>query len=150
MRPTRAALLVAATCLTPALLLATPAFAAGPAVTPTPTHAKAASGTPVDEMSKGDLAFAIARLLAEESTGQGVRREARKALDGTVEDMRAFVKTGYRLARAEDDRFAILRMLNRADLGPALRKAAEKAVSDNVPEDMRHFLEVGQYELGAK
>lgn len=73
-------------------------------------------------------------------------REATKALDGTVEDMRAFLETGYRLARAEDDRVAVARILADATISDALRAAAGTAI-DGTPEELRYFLEVGQYEV---
>ncbi|MFJ6120060.1 hypothetical protein ACIQIC_26315, partial [Streptomyces sp. NPDC092129] len=105
MRPTRAALLVVATALTPALLLSAPAFAtASPAPT---TTVAVTSDTPVDEMSEAELRAAIADIVADEDNGEAVVREADKALNGTVDDMRTFLKTGYRLARAEDDRVAV-------------------------------------------
>ncbi|MGW7599838.1 ALF repeat-containing protein [Streptomyces antimycoticus] len=69
------------------------------------------SDTPVDEMSEDELRAAIAAILADEDSGRGVVREANEALNGTVDDMRTFLKTGYRLAQAEDDRVAIARIL---------------------------------------
>ncbi|MEU0039523.1 ALF repeat-containing protein, partial [Streptomyces sp. NPDC006333] len=105
MRPTRAALLVVATALTPALLFTAPAFAAGPQAPA--TTVSTTSDTPVDEMSEAELRTAITDILADENSGVAVVREANEALSGTVEDMRAFLKTGYRLAQAEDDRVAV-------------------------------------------
>ncbi|MFK0321484.1 ALF repeat-containing protein, partial [Streptomyces sp. NPDC090231] len=118
MRLTRAALAVAATALTPALLLTTPAFAAGSSSAPATVTAPAATddpGTPVDDMSEEELRIAILRIMADEDSGKGVTREANKALDGTVEDMRAFLKTGYRLAQAEDDSVTIVKLLANPD-----------------------------------
>ncbi|MCK8435246.1 hypothetical protein G3I77_20160, partial [Streptomyces sp. D2-8] len=112
MRLTRGALIVAATVLTPAILLTSPAFAAGsPSASTAVTATSQTDGTPVDEMDEHDLRVAILRILADEDSGRGVTREANEALDGTVEDMREFLKTGYRLAQAEDDRVAIARIL---------------------------------------
>ncbi|MEW1693363.1 ALF repeat-containing protein, partial [Streptomyces sp. NPDC091263] len=110
MRLTRAALAVAATALTPALLLATPAFAAhagASSTTATSATGTAGSATPAGDMSEDDLRIAILRILADEDSGTRVTREANEALDGTVEDMRTFLETGYRLAQAEDDSVAI-------------------------------------------
>ncbi|RDG34578.1 ALF repeat-containing protein [Streptomyces corynorhini] len=146
MRPTRAALLVVATALTPALLLTTPAFATGPTATSASTTVLATSETPVDEMSEDDLRIAVLRVLAREDSGRAVVREANKALDGTVEDLRAFLKTGYRLAQAEDDRVAIARILADPTISDALRAAAEEVI-DGTPEELRYFVEVGQYEV---
>jgi hypothetical protein len=86
-------------------------------------------------------------LLADEGTGRGVTREADEALDGTVEDMREFLKTGYRLARAEDDRVAVARILADPNISAALRAAAEDVI-DGTPEELRYFLEVGRHEVG--
>ncbi|MFI1924677.1 hypothetical protein ACH45J_20995, partial [Streptomyces sp. NPDC020377] len=70
-----------------------------------------------------------------------------KALDiGTPEALRAFLETGYRLARAEDDRVAVARILADPKISAALRAAAEKAI-DGTPEELRYFLEVGRYEV---
>ncbi|MFH9571087.1 hypothetical protein ACH4MG_11135 [Streptomyces sp. NPDC017454] len=148
MRLTRVTLAVAAGALAPALLLATPSFAA----TPTPPSVAAAvdTGSPYDEMDADDLRVAIARTLADPASGRRVIREANELLDGaTVEEMRAWLETGHRLAQAEDDRVAITRILADPDSSDALRAAAGAALDDNTPEGLRHFLEVGQYEVGS-
>ncbi|MFE3069959.1 hypothetical protein ACFXGN_09835, partial [Streptomyces sp. NPDC059247] len=56
------------------------------------------------------------------------------------------LKTGYRLAQAEDDRFYTLRLLANPNISPALRAAANAALDDNSPEALRHFRLKGQYE----
>ncbi|MER6556634.1 ALF repeat-containing protein, partial [Streptomyces sp. NPDC001027] len=109
MRQHRVALLVTATALGPALLFASPAFAAGAPAAATATAATAtaaaATDTPVDEMSLDDLRVAVARILGDKASGKAVVREANRALDaGTADALRAFLETGFRLARAEDDR----------------------------------------------
>ncbi|MFI2642901.1 ALF repeat-containing protein [Streptomyces sp. NPDC018610] len=143
MRPTRAALTAAAIALAPALLLSTPAFAAG-ATTPSVTATAAPDeSSPYDTMPEEDLRIAILRVLAAPDTGKGVRYAADKALDGTVEDMRAFLKTGYRLAQAEDDSVAIFRVLAQPESGKAVHREAEKALTDGSPEALRAFLTTG-------
>ncbi|AGP56615.1 ALF repeat-containing protein [Streptomyces rapamycinicus] len=144
MRPTRAVLLVVATALTPALLLTAPAFASGSAAPVTATVATV-SDTPVDEMSEDELRAAIAAILADEDSGRGVTREANEALNGTVDDMRTFLKTGYRLAQAEDDRVAIARILHVATQNNDKRviEEANKLLDNNSPEEMRAWLESG-------
>ena len=154
MRPIRravrhTALLVAATAVAPALFLAAPAHAADT----TSTSTAVAAYTPVDPstvdtMSDDDLRVAVARILGYPDSGKGVIREANKALDGTVDDLRTFLKTGYRLAQAEDDRVAVARILADKTISPGLRAAAE-AVIDGTPEELRYFIEVGQYEVDA-
>ncbi|MFF5585071.1 ALF repeat-containing protein [Streptomyces hygroscopicus] len=145
MRPTRAALLVVATALTPALLFTAPAFASGSAAPATATTAAAVSGTPVDEMSEDELRAAIAVILADEDSGKAVVREAAEALNGTVEDMRTFLKTGYRLAQAEDDRVAIARILHIATQNKDRRviEEANKLLDSDSPEEIRAWLETG-------
>ncbi|MCQ8186953.1 ALF repeat-containing protein [Streptomyces rugosispiralis] len=147
MRPTRAVLLVVATALTPALLFTAPAFANGSAA-PVTTTVATVSDTPVDEMSEDELRAAIAAILADEDSGRGVVREANEALNGTVDDMRAFLKTGYRLAQAEDDRVAIARILYAARQNNDKRVIGEANKlldnnSNNSPEEMRAWLETG-------
>ncbi|MFF3204950.1 ALF repeat-containing protein [Streptomyces sp. NPDC002962] len=143
----RAALLVTATALTPALLFTGPAFATGTTAATVPaTTAKASvvtTDTPVDDMSEEDLRVAIARILADEDSGRRVLREADEALDGTVEDMRTFLKTGYRLAQAEDDRVAVFRILADKDSGKGVVREANKALDAGTPEALRAFLETG-------
>jgi Short repeats of unknown function len=149
MRSTRAALVVAATALTPALLFSTPAFAAAPKApsshtTATPAAAKATSDTPVDEMTEAQLRAAIADILAT-NNGTAVVREANKALDGTVDDMRAFLKTGYQQAQFEDDRVEIAHLLfvatNNGD--KAVIKGCNDALDAGTPEAVRAFRETG-------
>ncbi len=103
------------------------------------------SDTPVDEMSEDELRAAIAAILADEDSGRGVVREANEALNGTVDDMRTFLKTGYRLAQAEDDRVAIARILHVATQNNDKRviEEANKLLDNNSPEEMRAWLETG-------
>ncbi|KJK40926.1 hypothetical protein UK15_03795 [Streptomyces variegatus] len=96
-----------------------------------------------------DDRVAIARILAsaDPKSDRAVIREANEALDAnTPETLRAFLETGHRLARAEDDRVRIARILADPTISDALRAAAEDAV-DGTPEELRYFLEVGQYEV---
>jgi hypothetical protein len=98
-------------------------------------------------MSEDDLRVAVLRILANKDGGKAVVREANKALDdGSPEARRTFLKAGYRLAQAEDDRAAIARILANPAISDALRRAAENAI-DGTPEELRYFVEVGQYEV---
>ncbi|GGQ61736.1 ALF repeat-containing protein [Streptomyces asoensis] len=156
MRQHRAALIIAAGALAPALLLTTPAFATGAAGATTAAPAATVTNTtttttdiPVDEMSEDDLRIAVLRILADARSGKAVVREANRALDaGTADALRAFLKTGLRLAQAEDDRVAVARILADPTISSALRKAAEKAI-EGTPEELRYFLETGRYEVDA-
>ncbi|MFF2851927.1 ALF repeat-containing protein [Streptomyces sp. NPDC058001] len=149
MRLTRATLAVAAGALAPALLLSTPSLAAAaPASTAT---AASAANSPYDDTDPDDLRIAILRILADPDSGKRVTREANQLLDnGTADEMRAWLETGYRLAQAEDDRVAIARLLADPGISDALRAAANAALDDNRPEALRYFLEVGQYEVDNK
>ncbi|MDU0303901.1 ALF repeat-containing protein [Streptomyces sp. PAL114] len=114
MRQHRAGLLVAATALAPALLLSTPAFAGPSAAPATATTATVSSGTPVDEMTEDELRAAITAIMEAEASGRSVTEAATRALDGTVDDMRTFLKTGHPAAQADDDRFALFVILGKA------------------------------------
>ncbi len=137
MRPIRravrhTALLVAATAVAPALFLATPAHAADT----TSTSTVVAAYSPVDPTTVDTM--------SDPDSGKAVTRTANAALDGTVDDLRTFLKTGYRLAQAEDDRVAVFRILADPTISPALRA---EAVVDGTPEELRYFISVGQYEV---
>ncbi|MFG2387174.1 ALF repeat-containing protein [Streptomyces avermitilis] len=132
MNKTRATLVVAATALTPVLLLAGPSFAAAPAAPHT--------STVVD--SDEDNAVVIARILADPASGKAVVREANKALDGTPADRAAFLSTGYAKAQDEDNTFAIVRILADPASGKAVVREANKAL-DGTPADRAAFLKGG-------
>ncbi|MGY0067465.1 ALF repeat-containing protein [Streptomyces sp. QTS137] len=94
------------------------------------------------------LRIAILRILSAPDSGKRVTREANQLLDnGTVEEMRAWLGTGYRVARFEGDRVAVFRILAGPGISDALRAAAETAPDERTPEALRHFLEVGRYEV---
>ncbi|MCF1598324.1 ALF repeat-containing protein [Streptomyces muensis] len=143
MRPTRAALALVATALTPALVLATPAVAATSATTVATASDVAGSG--VDDMSDDDVRVAIMRIIADPDTGRAVYAAAQKAMDGTIEDQRYFLETGRWIAQAEDDRVAIARILATADpkTDRAVIREANEALDTNTPEALRAFLETG-------
>ncbi|MGW5355113.1 ALF repeat-containing protein [Streptomyces sp. NPDC004031] len=163
MRPTRVALLIAATALTPALLLTAPAFAAGtpaPAplatsatpitpITPTPATACPADpstdGTPVDQLTEDQLRAALQDVLADPNAGRAVLREAGAALGGTADGTRAFFLTGCRTAQAEDDSFTIARILSvaRQNGDTHVQQAGSDALDAGTPEALRAFLETG-------
>lgn len=147
MRLTRAALVAAVGVLAPGLLLSTPSFAADTTASPviaSATTAGADADSPYDSMSEDDLRIAILRILADDSTGKGVRREAQKALDGTVEDMRYFLKTGRWIAQDEDNTFAIVKILADPTTGKAVYREAQKAL-DGTAADRSYFLETGRW-----
>ncbi|MFF3190928.1 ALF repeat-containing protein [Streptomyces misionensis] len=161
MRLTRAALTVAATALTPALLLSAPAFAEGTATTAAvATTVTTASDVPVGDMSDDDLRVAVLRVAvlrildaAQQNNDKAVVRAANAALDdGSPEALRAFLETGYRQAQAEDDRVAIARILGVAQQNndKAVVRAANAALDDGSPEALRAFLETGYRQAQAE
>ncbi|MFJ6015190.1 ALF repeat-containing protein, partial [Streptomyces sp. NPDC092952] len=154
MRQHRASLLVVTAALTPVLLLTAPAFAAGSTATSAGTQAAVAatSDKPVDEMSEDELRAAITAILVDGKSGRGVLRDANAALNGTVDDMRAFLRTGYWEAQAEDDRVAIARIISKARTNGDKRVSAEAngLLDRNSPEEMRAWLETGYWEAQAE
>ncbi|RNG28226.1 hypothetical protein [Streptomyces botrytidirepellens] len=139
MRPTRVALLVVATALTPALLFTAPAFAGGSAASATTTTVAAE-----------DDRVASARILhvARQNNDKRVIEEANKLLESdSPDELRAWLDTGYRLAQAEDDAVYIVRMLTNPNISDALRAAINATLDDGSPETLRYFREVGQYEV---
>ncbi|MFK0255651.1 ALF repeat-containing protein [Streptomyces sp. NPDC090445] len=143
MKTNRIALALTAGALAPALLLATPALAAGPASPPAVgVVAGAASDSPYDTMSETDLRVAILRIIADPASGKGVNREAQKALNGTVEDMRRFLKTGLAIAQDEDNRVAVTRLFADPASGKAVIREATKAI-EGTAADRTAFLKTG-------
>ncbi|MYQ49202.1 hypothetical protein GTW40_29995, partial [Streptomyces sp. SID4985] len=108
MRLSRVTLAVAAGALAPALLLATPSFAAGTSSAGA-VAVTAQVGSPYDDMDDDDLRVALVSLLANPASGQRVKQEINALLDrDDPAEMRAWLETGYALAQAEDDRVAIV------------------------------------------
>ncbi|CAM5632213.1 ALF repeat-containing protein [Streptomyces avidinii] len=141
MKLTRSALALTVGALAPALLLATPALAAGPAAAaPAKVAAVTAGESPYDTMSDADLRVEVARILAT-NPGKGVTRAANRALDGTTEDVRTFLKTGLAKAQDEDNMVAILRILNTKP-GKGVTREINKAL-DGTPADRVAFLATG-------
>ncbi|MFG2978097.1 ALF repeat-containing protein [Streptomyces sp. NPDC048331] len=141
MKLTRTALALTVGALAPALLLATPALAAGQAgAAPAKATAVTAGESPYDTMSEHDLRVAVARILGT-NPGKAVTAGANKALDGTVEDLRNFLKTGYANAQDSDNRFAIAKVLG-TNPGKAVTRAINKAL-DGTAADRAAFLATG-------
>lgn len=98
-----------------------------------------AGESPYDTMSDADLRVEVARILAT-NPGKGVTRAANKALDGTTEDVRTFLKTGYAIAQDEDNKVAILRIAGKP--GKGVTREANRAL-DGTPADRVAFLATG-------
>ncbi|MFJ3234256.1 ALF repeat-containing protein [Streptomyces sp. NPDC086787] len=79
--------------------------------------------------------------------GPAVKEAGKRALKGTPADRAAFLETGRYLAQAEDDRAELTR-IDEAWNGPILSEAISKLLNGPAtPAELRHFLEVTQYEL---
>ncbi|MFG2719643.1 ALF repeat-containing protein [Streptomyces sp. NPDC048416] len=116
--------------------------------TPEALRAFLDTGYPKAQAEDDSVATSRILYLAQQNGDKAVIKAATQALDtGTPEALRAFRTTGYPKARTEDDRVAIFVILAKPGISDALRAAAGKAL-DGTPEDMRYFLEVGQYNVG--
>ncbi|MFD8893594.1 ALF repeat-containing protein [Streptomyces sp. NPDC059566] len=141
MKLTRSALALTVGALAPALLLATPALAAGPsAAAPSKVAAVTAGESPYDTMSDTELRAEVTRILAA-NPGKGVTGAAHEALAGTTEDVRTFLKTGLAKAQDDDNKVAILRILFTKP-GKGVTREANKAL-DGTPADRVAFLATG-------
>ena len=82
------------------------------------------AGSPYDDMDINDLRIAILRILANPDSGKRVTKEANALLDdGTMEEMRTWLETGYRLAQFEDDQVAIFTIIGKPSSGRAVYAA---------------------------
>ncbi|MGW2280156.1 ALF repeat-containing protein [Streptomyces sp. NPDC001770] len=168
MRMTRAALLVAATALTPALLLAAPAFAAGTSASSAPAapytpfspppvacpDAPSGTDTPVDQLTEDGLRAEIQGIIADPNAGRSVLSAANAALAGTVDDLRAFLETGCTTAQNGDDLFTVARVIAVAQQNgdTYVQRAGSDAMtaSETDPGAARAFLDTGYPEAQLK
>ncbi|MCX4962125.1 ALF repeat-containing protein [Streptomyces virginiae] len=97
------------------------------------------------ELRDDDNKVEISRLIG--TGGTGVKEAGKKALQGTPADRAEFLKTGRHLAQAQDDLVELARIDEGWD-GPILTEAIGKLMNGSpTPAELRHFLEVTQYEL---
>ncbi|MFI8260523.1 MULTISPECIES: ALF repeat-containing protein [unclassified Streptomyces] len=97
------------------------------------------------ELRDDDNAVEISRLIG--TGGPAVKEAGKKALKGTPADRAQFLKTGRFLAQASDDLVELARIDESWD-GPILSDAISKLMNGSpTPAELRHFLEVTQYEL---
>ena len=147
MRLTRVTLAVAAGALAPALLLSTPSFAAGATTAVTAaavSDTDPGAGSPYDDMDIDDLRIAVLRILANPDSGKRVTKEANALLDdGTAEEIRTWLESGYRLAQFEDDQVAIFTIIGKPESGKGVYREAAEALDAGTPEAARAFLETG-------
>ncbi|MFE6765970.1 ALF repeat-containing protein [Streptomyces sp. NPDC057689] len=94
-----------------------------------------------------DDRVAVVRILADPDSGKRVTKEINALLDeNDPVKTRQWLETGYRLAQAEDDQVALFTILARPGISDAMRAAVIEAIQ-GTPEEMRYFLEYGQYEV---
>ncbi|MEU7109655.1 ALF repeat-containing protein [Streptomyces stramineus] len=137
MKLSRVSLLVAA-AIAPAVLLSTPALAAGAAQAPVAASVSATEGNTSDS----DNQVAIVQLVSK-YPGTAMKEAAKAALKGTPEDRVRFLETGQFVARDSDNRVAVVQAVSQYP-GRGMQEAA-KAALNGTPEDRVRFLESGQF-----
>lgn len=152
MKLSRIAAAVTTAALAPAVLIASPAFAAGQdAATPTGPTAPTAPDQAAADQSGQDQAEqdrkTILAIIAEPTASAYMKEAGRKAMADGPAAMRKFIETDQHKIRLDDYRVLITRLLNGA--GPGLREGINQLFhSDKATlEQLRHFYEVTQYEL---
>ncbi|MFF3273052.1 ALF repeat-containing protein [Streptomyces chrestomyceticus] len=131
---------LAAAAVAPAVLFASPAVAAQAPATANsaPDHDTEATKKQEGRSAEDDR-VAILRMLADKNAGAIFVRDANKALDGTDEELREFLKTGQYIARDMDNSIAITRIHGAKDAGPRVKEEAHKALKGS-PQDRVDFL----------
>ncbi|MFE2304770.1 ALF repeat-containing protein [Streptomyces sp. NPDC059411] len=157
----RIAASVVTAAIAPAVLFASPAFAADSA---TPAPASAPDEAPAGVAKGGEQAGkkadgdgkraeddreAILRLMAATPVGSSMRLQGSKAIDGGPAAMRAFLETGQYVARDQDNRVMIVRIMDQAQMDSEVSAGvveAGQAALKGTPADRVAFLEKSQYE----
>ncbi|UQA97088.1 hypothetical protein K9S39_39135 [Streptomyces halobius] len=88
-----------------------------------------------------------AALLAMKVRGPWGRAAAAAALGGSDQDVAEYIRNGWKLAAAQDERVQAERLASESSLA-AVRQAAEKALKGG-PTQISEFLTTGQYQAGA-
>ncbi|WP_051893350.1 ALF repeat-containing protein [Streptomyces erythrochromogenes] len=146
MKLSRIAAAVTTAALAPAVLIASPAFAAGsdaPAAgnQPAPTTPDQSVPDQAEEDRKTILA-----IIAHPMASEYMKEAGRKAIADGPQAMRKFIEVDQHKIRIDDYRVAIMRLSH--DAGPALKAGIEKVFQGGETlEQLRHFYEVTQHEL---
>ncbi|MFF1906068.1 ALF repeat-containing protein, partial [Kitasatospora sp. NPDC058218] len=139
---------IAAAALAPTVLFPSMASAAEPPAPIGVSGPDTASDAAGDHDTQEALDRAeIQRILADKSTGRGVREAAEKALAGTAADLRHFLTVELDKQRQDDDRVEVSKLI--ATGGPAVKKAAAAALSGTYA-DLVTFLKEGQFTARAE
>ncbi|KOY58539.1 ALF repeat-containing protein [Streptomyces sp. XY332] len=151
MKFSRIAAAVTTAALAPAVLIASPAFAAGPDAPaaghqPAPTTPdQPAPDQPAPDQAEEDRKTILA-IIAHPMASEFMKEAGRKAIADGPQAMRKFIEVDQHKIRIDDYRIAILRLL--AHAGPGLKEGINKVLSSgNDIEKLRHFYDVTQHEL---
>ncbi|THA35228.1 ALF repeat-containing protein [Streptomyces sp. A1547] len=151
MKFSRIAAAVTTAALAPAVLIASPAFAAGPDAPaaghqPAPTMPdQPAPDQPAPDQAEEDRKTILA-IIAHPMASEFMKEAGRKAIADGPQAMRKFIEVDQHKIRIDDYRIAILRLL--AHAGPGLKEGINKVLSSgNDIEKLRHFYDVTQHEL---
>ncbi|QEU77497.1 ALF repeat-containing protein [Streptomyces subrutilus] len=151
MKLSRIAAAVTTAALAPAVLIASPAFAADAAGTSTPQTApttpdRAADGRPDEDQAEQDRK-AILAIIAEPTASAYMKEAGHKAIADGPAAMRKFIETDQHRIRLDDYRVLISRLLHGA--GPGLKEGINQVLGHDKGnlEQLRHFYEVTQHEL---
>ncbi|WP_030292105.1 ALF repeat-containing protein [Streptomyces katrae] len=146
MKFSRIAAAVTTAALAPAVLIASPAFAAGPDA-PAAGHQPAPTtpDQPAPDQAEEDRKTILA-IIAHPMASEFMKEAGRKAIADGPQAMRKFIEVDQHKIRIDDYRIAILRLLPAA--GPGLKEGINKVLSsgDDI-EKLRHFYDVTQHEL---
>ncbi|MFB6559722.1 ALF repeat-containing protein [Streptomyces sp. NPDC056400] len=142
--------------LAPAVLIASPAFAAGPdapavgnqPAPTTPDQAVPDQAVPdrtVPNQAEEDRKTILA-IIVHPMASEFMKEAGRKAIADGPKAMRKFIEVDQHNIRMDDYRIAILRLL--PDAGPGLKAGINKVLSSGDDIDkLRHFYDVTQHEL---
>ncbi|MFE5719719.1 ALF repeat-containing protein [Streptomyces erythrochromogenes] len=146
MKLSRIAAAVTTAALAPAVLIASPAFAAGsdaPAAGNQPAPTKPDQSVP--DQAEEDRKTILA-IIAHPMASEYMKEAGRKAIADGPQAMRKFIEVDQHKIRIDDYRVAIMRLSH--DAGPALKAGIEKMFrGGETLEQLRHFYEVTQHEL---
>ncbi|MCQ6553857.1 ALF repeat-containing protein [Streptomyces sp. C10-9-1] len=156
MKLSRIAAVVTTAALAPAILIASPAVAAGEeAANGTPTAPTAPDQAASDEAGQDQIGKdqaeqdrkTILAIIADPMASRYMKEAGHQAIADGPAAMRAFIETDQHRIRLDDYRVLVTRLVNGA--GPALRKGVNELLDNRQAtlEELRHFHEVTQHQL---
>ncbi len=152
MKLSRIAAAVTTAALAPAVLIASPAFAAGQesAASTHPTAPTAPDLAAPDHAAEDQVEQdrkTILAIIADPMASAYMKEAGRKAIADGPAAMRKFIETDQHKIRLDDYRVLITRLLN--DAGPGLKEGINELfrAERTTLEQLRHFYEATQHEL---